>query len=264
MNTNQNPTQNLPLRTQNPFLLERLQAGPLRTAHGGASRLAPDNTLEAIILASAHPVDLVEIDLHLTRDGELLLWHDAQFITPYGIFPIAKHTLAELRALPLLDGTLATLEDAIETVQGRCGLMLDLKAEALEGPIVERLNKLAFFDVMVCGGYGNTLERIKLELPQVAVSRTPDMDFYLNMAARLPAAPHLDALTVYWRSVGPEMVALCRSTGTLLLAWTVDHPQFAHHLLELGINGLTSNSLEILAMIPKNTFKNTLKNTSSR
>jgi len=58
--------------------------------------------------------------------------------------------------------------------------------------------------------------------------------------------PHLDALTVYWRTVGAPMVNLTRACGVLLLAWTVDHPHLAQNLLEVGVSGITSNSLEVL------------------
>lgn len=239
------------LRTQSKFVLERHERGPLRTAHGGASRLAPDNTLESIIAAANHPLDLVEVDLHLTRDGKLLLWHDEHFVTPDGVFEIKAHTLADLRALEVPDGTLATLEDAIETVRGKCGLMIDLKADQLEQPILDRLKKHDFSDVMVCGGYADTLKNIKLERPDLAVSCTPDPAFYRSMYAELGRMAHLDALTVYWRTVGGLMVDLARATGTLLLAWTVDHPHIARDLLERGVDGLTSNSLEVLLGLPR-------------
>lgn|GEM_PF-2273481 len=156
-----------------------------------------------------------------------------------------------MRALKVPDGTLATLEDALETVRGKCGVMIDLKAEKLEQPILERLKKHHFSDVMVCGGYGDTLQNIKLERPDLAVSLTPSPEFYRSMYQDLAGMPHLDALTVYWRTVGPRMVELTRASGVLLLAWTVDHPHLAQNLLELGVNGITSNSLEVLKGIAR-------------
>ena len=233
-------------RTLAPFLLERHQAGMVRTAHGGASRLAPDNTLEAVAAATRFPLDFVEVDVHLTRDGELLLWHDSWLVTPDGIHEIAAHTLSELRSLKVPDGTLATLPDAISAVRGHCGLMIDLKAPALEGPIADVLNAARFQDLVVCGGYQSTLAALKARLPDIGVSLTPAPEFYQDFAAGLETVPFIDAVTVYWRAVGPELLQAAHSAGVLVLAWTVDHGRIAEHVTAQGVHGLTSNSLEIL------------------
>jgi len=233
-------------RTRSPFLLERWRAGVLRTAHGGASRVATDNTLEAIVATRDVPLDFVEVDVHATRDGQLLLWHDPWLVTPDGLFEIATHTLDELRALNLPDGTLATLPEAIQAVRGRAGLMIDLKAPGLEAPIERELRAARFQDVMVCGGHLETLAALKHQLPEIGVSLTPDAAFYREFSAGLKALPFLDAVTVYWRTVGPELLRAASEEGVLVLAWTVDHQRTADHLLALGVNGLTSNNLDVL------------------
>lgn len=232
-----------------PYLLERRAAGPLRTAHRGAPRLAPDNTLESILAAAEYPIDFVELDVHLTRDGQLLLWHDEQFITPEGMYPIARHSLTELRALEMPDGTLATLPEAIEAVQGRTGLMIDLKAPELHREIEAALRSAAFTDALVCGGYDETLRRLKAALPDIAVSRTPDAAYHQELPQRLAAESYLDAITVYWRTVGPELMAAARQAGVLVLAWTVDYPHIARLVLEAGADGITSNDAEMLGSL---------------
>lgn len=234
------------LRIFSPFLLERLAGGPLRTAHGGASREAPDNTLESVAAAAVRDLDFVEVDVHLTGDSQLLLWHDAQFITPDGVFEIAHHSLADLRALSVPDGTLATLPEALELLRGRCGAMLDLKAPGLEGPIERVLREQNFFDVLVCGGYQDTLKALKQALPPIAVTLTPDAAEYRRLGKVLENAPYLDGLTVYWRTVGTDMAHLAGETGALLLAWTVDHLHLAEHVLRAGAHGITSNDMALL------------------
>jgi glycerophosphoryl diester phosphodiesterase len=233
-------------RTLAPYLLERHQAGLIRTAHGGASRLAPDNTLEAVAAATRVALDFVEVDVHLTRDGELLLWHDPWLVTPDGVHEIAEYTLAELRALNVPDGTLATLTDAIASVRGHCGLMIDLKAPALQEPILAALQAADFADVVVCGGYRETLQAIGARRPDLGVSLTPAPEFYLDFAAGLETVPFVDAVTVYWRAVGPELLRAAQDAGVLVLAWTVDHQRIADHLLAQGVHGVTSNNLELL------------------
>ena len=232
-----------------PYLLERLAGGPLRTAHRGAPRLAPDNTLESIVAAARFDVDFIEIDVHRTRDGHLLLWHDDAFITPDGIYEISHHTLAELRALKVPDGTLATLPEAVEAVQSHTGLMIDLKAPDLHAKIEQVLRVASFTDALVCGGYDETLSRLKAALPHIAVSRTPDTAYHRELPRRLQAEPYLDAVTVYWRTVGPHLVAAARGADVRVLAWTVDYPQIARQVLDAGADGITSNDVTLLAAL---------------
>ena len=65
-------------------------------AHRGANRFAPDNTLAAFARAVELGADGVELDIHRTRDGALVVRHDAA--TPAGV--LAEMTLAEVRAAP--------------------------------------------------------------------------------------------------------------------------------------------------------------------
>lgn len=233
-------------RTHNTYLLERRGRGVLRTAHAGDSRAAGPNTLEAIRAALAIKPDYIELDVHLTRDGELLLWHDEHIITPEGAFAIREHPLSTLKRLPTPDGTVITLPRAIEELRGHCGAMIDLKAPHLEDALLEMLERLNFDEAIVCGGYLDTLLTMKRARPTLAVSLTPDEVTYLNFRATLERLPELDAMTVYWRTVDHRMLDAAHEIGVLLLAWTVDHLLVAEHLLKLGVDGLTSNNMNLL------------------
>lgn len=221
------------------FIAERLQKrGWLRTAHRGAPRYAPDNSLESIRIAAAYPVDLVEIDVHLSQDGYLVLWHDEAIKLGGKSYPLYGHTLAELKALPL-PGALATLEEAIALVRGKAGLMVDLKAPHLEQPLMQSFRTANFFDLCVCGGYKATLEAIRDQMPEVSVSLTPALFEPVDFA-------QWDAVTVHWRTVNKRFLTAAHKQQTQVLAWTVDDPKVAQRLLGLGANGITSNDVDML------------------
>jgi len=199
-------------------------------------------------------VNFIEVDVHRTRDGQLLLWHDEQFITPEGIYPIAQHSLSELHTLKVPDGRLATLPEAIEAVQGRVGLMIDLKALELHRKIEQAPCSAAFTDALVCGGDDETLQRLKMALPDIAVSRTPDAGYHQTLPQHLAAETYLDAITVYWRTVGLQLMAAAQEAQVLVLAWTVDYPHIAQQVLEAGADGITSNDVALLSSLPKTVF----------
>ena len=97
----------------------------IRTAHRGAPQVAPGNSARAIQAAVEIGVDLVEVDVHATRDGKVVLWHDAEIIGADGVErSIAHSSLIELQAIDIGDGQrVIDLSDAIEIVRGRAGLV---------------------------------------------------------------------------------------------------------------------------------------------
>src|SRR5580698_8356847 len=69
-------------------------------AHRGSSFEAPENTLAAVNLAWRQRADAVEIDVHLSRDGRLVVIHDSNTRRTTGVNrKVARQTLAELHAL---------------------------------------------------------------------------------------------------------------------------------------------------------------------
>ena len=77
---------------------------PLVIAHRGASGTLPENTLPAYELAARQRADMIEIDLHRTRDGEMVVTHDEDLAGLGGRGEIADATLAEIRSLDAGNG----------------------------------------------------------------------------------------------------------------------------------------------------------------
>ena len=85
-------------------------------------------------------VDMVETDVRQSRDGALVMAHDETVHGSGRELAVAEHDLAELRALDLEHGErVAILEEVLDLVRGRCGLMADLKGEGFEAKLVAAL-----------------------------------------------------------------------------------------------------------------------------
>jgi glycerophosphoryl diester phosphodiesterase len=120
----------------NEFLQTRAQRQyPLLIAHRGANHLAPENSLAAFDLAIEQGADMLETDLHVTRDGHIVLFHDhtLERMTD-GTGPVFAHSLVELKQLRLRgpDGQLTperipTLVEALAATQGEIPFLLELK-----------------------------------------------------------------------------------------------------------------------------------------
>lgn len=124
-------------------------------AHRGASALAPENTLLAIQLAISHGVDFAEVDVHLSRDGQLVVHHDALCTAGYGRrVPIAALSAAELSRVPKgNDQTVPTLEEVLALARERIGVYVDLKAPGTAEALGALVTKMPGVPELIGGSF---------------------------------------------------------------------------------------------------------------
>ncbi|GAA2913088.1 hypothetical protein GCM10011428_29870 [Streptomyces violaceus] len=91
----------------------------LTIGHRGVMGVEPENTLRSFVAAQEAGLDAIELDLHLSKDGALVVMHDTDVDrTTDGSGPIAEKTLAELRALDAGRGErVPVFEEVLEAVQ---------------------------------------------------------------------------------------------------------------------------------------------------
>src|SRR2546428_3578234 len=100
---------------------------PRTVGHRGASALAPENTLRAVQLAIDHGLDLVEVDVHLSRDGEVMVIHDLRALAR-GTERVADLTAAELARVDLGAGqSVPRLVEILALARGRIGVDVQLQ-----------------------------------------------------------------------------------------------------------------------------------------
>src|SRR5262249_31801739 len=131
-----------PLEVLTTAFRGRHPAWPVKVAcHRGANRYAPENTLPAIELAAALGADFVEIDIRTTKDGKLVLMHDATVNrTTNGKGKVSDLTLDETRKLdagawfgkPFAGTRVPTLDEGLAALGNKTGVYLDAKDVAPE------------------------------------------------------------------------------------------------------------------------------------
>jgi len=232
-------------------LAERIAAGAwLRTAHRGAPTLAPGNSRRAIEAAIALDIDMVEVDVHRTADGHLVLWHDPDLSNGAGDIHIASATLAEVQAVDIGAGEhIVTLRDGLHIVRGRAMLFIDLKADDLAEPIVAVVEQQGNPPLMVCGRYWQTLRDIKRLRPAIGTSLTLPLQWQEMYGADTIEQTNTDAVTVDARAVTPELIARCHTRNIAVLAWTIDDLPQMRSLLAAGVDGITSNRPDRFAAV---------------
>jgi glycerophosphoryl diester phosphodiesterase len=235
-------------------------------AHRGASHDAPENTLAAHTLAWAQGADLVETDVHLTRDGELIVCHDTTTQRTTGQpGVIVQLTLAELRALdagtwkdPRFRGErLPTLDEQLTRIPAGKRMLVELKVGPEVVPALAR-------SLARCGATpatvtlisfnAATLREIRRVLPAF---RTLYLMGYKAPAPSDPKAkapPRIEDVIAEARAAGftgldlqhtwpltPADVARIRAANLELHVWTVDDLEVARRWIGFGVASVTTN-----------------------
>ncbi|MCP5057614.1 MAG: glycerophosphodiester phosphodiesterase [bacterium] len=223
-------------------------ARPLVIAHRGASGRRPENTLPAYELAIEMASDCIEIDLHRTRDGHVVIAHDEELAGLGGKGEIADASLAEVRKLdagggepvPTLDEVLDRFGNRIpfnlELKRGTRGAYPGLEAQAL-GAVTERglLGETLFSSF-----YDPVLKELRAlsheaRLALLVSRRFPDG---WPERARVLGA---EALNPEDALVDEALIEGAHDVGLAVYVFTVDGPERMEELIGWGVDGLFTN-----------------------
>ena len=249
---------------------------PLIMAHRGDSENTPENTMLALEAAVSIGVDVLESDVRLTKDDEIVLFHDEDLERTTGATgTIRSRTLEELLQIDFgynftpdngltfpFRGTglkIVTLREAFERFPEMI-FNLDIKDTFPSAPmelarLISHLERLD--SVMVGSFHNNQLERFRELIPSVPTSAHPGevKNFVLNTKIGLPRIKIEDiqyrAFQVPVKS-GPLKVItekFVRKAHELDLAvhvWTINDSSTMNHLLDLGIDGIFTDQPALL------------------
>lgn len=221
--------------------------------HRGAPGIALENTLAS--LASALEVcDGIECDLRTTRDGGIVLVHDADLRRIAGVpADVASLALSQIRRVRLLDGQVVpTLDELLElarTLARRMGsrLLLDLEIKdarvaAQLGAVLARHETTGLELLVTCFD-----ERVMRHLPGEGFARG-----LLDRGRRARPVTTAVASRCSWLAVrhgSRGALRRARSQGLGTLVWTVDDPASALAYAELGIDVLCTNAPHLIAKV---------------
>ncbi len=217
-------------------------------AHRGSSGERPENTLPAYRLAIAQRADMIEIDLHRTRDGAIPITHDASLEHLGGRGEIADATIAQVRALdagggervPLLHEVLDEFGPQIplnlELKVGTRGAYAGLEAEALAA--VESRGLLA--QTLFSSFYDDVLGELRTQSASARVALLISRHSQHDWAKRAHTL-RAEALNPELALVTAQLVSAAHAEGLAVYVFTVDPEPQMRRMLELGVDGLFTN-----------------------
>lgn len=233
-------------------------------AHRGASYLAPENTMASIQLAWEMDVDAVEIDIYLTADHEIVLFHDRTTNRIGGRDKaVEDQTLEELQELDVGEWKgsqwkgerIITLDEALATLPKGKRMIVEAKSgpEIVE-PMLDAIYRSGHHPhqvVVIAFSYEVAAKTKKLKPQQQVLwlsgfqqdSETGKWSPKINELVEKTLDANLDGLNLQFTgpATNAEEVAIIRNAGLGYFVWTVNDIEDAEKAIELGVDGLTTD-----------------------
>lgn len=214
--------------------------------HRGAAALEPENTLLSIKRAIDIGVDAIEIDVHLSKDKELVVIHDATVDrTTNGTGPVSGYSVQEIKRLDAGKGeAIPTLQEVIDLIDKRVMLIIELKEEGTEGSVVDLLGRNNLFDKSCVISFWHRL-----------VKTVKAMDSRIKTGVLLVGSPvdacvatraSADALVMKYTFVDRELVEMAHEKGLKVFIWNIDDRELLRPYVDMGVDAIGTNDPRVL------------------
>ena len=226
---------------------------PLVIAHRGSSGERPENTLPAFERAIEQSADMIETDLHLSRDGVVVIHHDAELERLGEQGEIRDRTATELAAMNAAPGAgvaekMPTLLDILDGFGERMQFNLELKVgrddaayDGLEDIVLSAVEERGLMPRMLFSSfYDPILARLRERSASARIAllvspRAPVAIF--ERAARVAA----EAINPEIRLVTKELVGQAHAEGLRVYPYTANESKEMERLLDCGVDGIITN-----------------------
>jgi glycerophosphoryl diester phosphodiesterase len=242
----------------------------LSVAHRGASAYAPENTMEAFTLAVEQGVDVIELDVHLTRDGEMVVMHDHRVDrTTSGTGEISALDLREIQELdaggwfgaPWRGVRVPMLEEVFDRFAERVWIDIEIKAgvrarwlagtleedTAVTRRVAERVLAVAgrhgALDRIVVSSFGPAALRWVRETSSRIATQLSVFSAEIAADCAAAAAAGFDVISPQVYAASERNVGAAHTAGLAVQIYTgaEEDDEVIGRLLDLGVDGVKTN-----------------------
>ena len=215
-------------------------------AHRGASTNHPENTLRAFQQALEIGVDGIELDVHATAEGIPVVIHDRDVgRTTNGAGYVDQMPLARLEMLDAGDGErVPTLAEVLALVGDAAHMDIEIKGSDVERAVLDVLAHHPTVRWAISSFAWDTLRTVRRLDPAAELWPLAERvdDELIAIAAEL-ASP---AVSLFAGAFTAETAAKLRDVGLYVIVWTVNDPQEARRIRDLGAFGLCTDDPQLL------------------
>lgn len=227
---------------------------PLIIAHRGASGEAPENTLAAFRLGLEQGCDAIELDVHFSKDGEIIVCHDSSLDrTSDRTGSISDLTLSEIKEADAgkwfhekyTGERFPTLEEVFELVPPSIMINVEIKGSPgrrLEHALAQLLRRTDRLSSVVVSSFDHkSLVLLKLIEPEVQIGLLYSFNPVRHSALATITGVPVYSLHPYFGSLNKEEVSDATGQGLKVYPWTINGEQQLKQMVQLGVSGIITD-----------------------
>jgi len=218
-----------------------------KIGHRGASGYEPENTLISFEKAIDLNADGIELDVHLTSDGELVVIHDETIQRTFnGKGAVNEFTLKKLKSFHSdKNQVIPTLIEVFDLVNRRCFINIELKGIGTAKPVSDLINYYISnknwknSEFLISSFDWKMLEEFHLLNPKIRIGVLTEE----SIENALAFAKKLKAFSIHpdYQLLTKENVALMQENGFEVFPWTVNSEEAIQKIKSFKVNGIISN-----------------------
>jgi glycerophosphoryl diester phosphodiesterase len=219
----------------------------LKIGHRGAKGHEPENTLISFKKAIDLKVDGIELDVHLSPDGEIIVIHDETIDrTTNGKGYVNKLSLPELKAFSIEnEHKIPTLAEVFDLINQQCLVNVEIKGKGMIKPVVELIQSYVEkknwkYDHFLISSFDwIALLDIHLLNPEIPLGVLTEYD--LELAFAFAKFINANSVHAYHHLLSEKMTVQMQEEGFQVFAWTVNEPEDIQKIKSFNVNGIISD-----------------------
>lgn len=243
------------------IFIGKMTAQPLVIAHRGASAYKPENSISAFEEAIKMKADYIETDVHLTKDGIVVIMHD------FSVKRTCENSKAEIKDLFFdefshlnIKGTKEhppSLDSAIKFINGRCKLLIEIKKGGDFYPgienkilsIIKANNAEGWVDIIHSFDKQALLnlqqQKTGAKLQKLIVFKFPLASFTFSKKGEKDDFSAWQGVNVFGRFTTKRIIKKLHSQNKTVFAWTINKRRKMNKLVLRGVDGIITNKPDL-------------------
>ena len=227
-----------------------LRRSPELIGHRGAPRERPENTLSSFLRALDLGADAVELDVHATRDGVVVVHHDFVPHADSSVSALRGRRIAELTSTELTTFTTAgepipTLAAVLDAIGARATVYVEIKGRGIEQSVIETIASVPAAKRVAVHSFDHRAVVRSRELQPTIPAGILLASYLIDPQSALRAAGARD----YWQEgsmIDADLVHAVHAANGRVIAWTVNEPEYARRLASMGVDGICTDVLQVI------------------
>ncbi|MGG7035026.1 MAG: glycerophosphodiester phosphodiesterase [Flavobacterium sp.] len=215
--------------------------------HRGAKGYEPENTLISFRKAIDMKVDGIELDVHLSSDGEIIVFHNNTLDgMTNGKGNISQYSLSELKDFRIENKhQIPTLKEVFDLVDKKCFINIELKVNTATKPVLDLiedyiLNKNWNYEHFQISSFDwNLLEEVSKINPDIFIGVLTQND--LDSAFEFAKTINAKSINPYFKLLSAENSKKIKTEGLQIFPWTVNETSDIEKIKSFKVNGIITD-----------------------